>query len=140
MARLLLIEDNVEFAKMLQTSLKSVGHRVRTVVSLAEGLEIARDRHIDLVITDLFLGSSGRRAGATGFDTIWQLQKLGQELGRAIPVIVISGAFPTSGRINLLTFAERLGAVAALEKPFHPDELLTAITIGLMPAGKVASA
>ncbi|MBM3984106.1 MAG: response regulator [Planctomycetes bacterium] len=53
-----------------------------------------------------------------------------------LPVVAMSGASRAS---NYLTLATKLGAVAALEKPFSPDEMLRTIAAVMQPPSASAT-
>lgn len=114
MARILIIEDELQIRAMLEILLRSVGYEV---VLAADGLEGARKLEsapADLVITDLFMPNQD------GLETIVQFHKIFP----GIPIIAMSGnpAGPT-----LLSMAHALGTVAVFEKPFDGGEFLKAV-------------
>jgi two-component system phosphate regulon response regulator PhoB len=55
MARILVIEDERDLQKVLEFNLSQAGHEVLTSVSGRTGLQLARERHPDLVVLDLML-------------------------------------------------------------------------------------
>jgi DNA-binding NarL/FixJ family response regulator len=112
----LLVEDERDARESLCRSLGEAGHRCVTAASLAEALRVADgERTIDVVVTDVFLGSDERG----GLDLIPALR----ERGIAAPIIVIT-AFADVSKVK---FALNAGAAYLLEKPFRAPQLLGVI-------------
>jgi DNA-binding NtrC family response regulator len=114
MARILVIEDDADMRALLEQLLTSAGHEVVLASDGREGVDQYRARPADLVITDLFMPSQ------EGLETIVELRRRFQD------VIIIAMSGKTVG-IPLLSVAQRLGAVALLEKPFSSNQLLNAV-------------
>ena len=79
---LLLIEDNVRDAALIQTYLRRDGGAVRWVDRLSRGLEIIRHQSVSEVLLDLNLPDSH------GLDTVHRFR----EAAPTVPVVVITGA------------------------------------------------
>jgi two-component system phosphate regulon response regulator PhoB len=109
-ARVLVVEDDPVVARVLEIALKRAGHEVQLAPDFpsAKGL-LGGDW--DAVILDLNL------PGGFGLDL---LRHLRQELGRKIPVFVLSGLKQEKTLLEAL----HLGAQDYLTKPFSPNELL----------------
>ncbi|WP_117238182.1 response regulator transcription factor [Thermus sediminis] len=108
--RVLLVEDDPLVARVLEMVLSRAGHEVH----LAKGLPAAKERLAEAweaIILDLNL------PGGFGLDL---LRHLRQDLGKAIPVIVLSGL----KQERTVLEAMRLGAQDYLTKPFSPGELV----------------
>ena len=114
MARILVIDDDAEMRAVLQQALTAAGHEVALAADGGQGMELLRATPADLVVTDLFMPRQ------EGIETIVQLRRDFPEL----PIIAISG---NPEATDMLTVARRLGAVKTLEKPFQPQELLSAV-------------
>ncbi len=114
MASILVIDDDVRIQEFIQFVLEEAGHEVRCAGDGVAGLKAQRQRPADLIICDLFMPVK------EGLETI-------RELHRDFPqvkVIALSGGNPRDGRMDFLPLAKKLGAVAALPKPFLPAELM----------------
>jgi CheY-like chemotaxis protein len=113
MASILVIDDEAAMRQVLMRVLCGAGHTVHEATDGRSGLRLFRESRPALVITDLVM------PGAEGIETIRALQRDDP----AIPILAISGSDPI-----YLGFATRLGAAAALSKPFSLDELLATVT------------
>jgi CheY-like chemotaxis protein len=120
MARVLVIDDDPEIREVLGQALTSVGHSVFLAADGREGVNQCCATPVDVVITDLFMPNRD------GLETIVELRR---EFPR-IAIIAMSGA---TAATTTLSIARRLGAVAVLEKPFPPDQLLAAVQNVLHP-------
>lgn len=112
----LLVDDNAVFAETLRLALEHAGVVTTVVASGAAALAQLRRTAFDAVLLDILMPDQD------GIETLLQLR----QAHPAAAVIAMSGG----GRIareDALLLARRLGAVAALAKPFALDELLHAI-------------
>jgi DNA-binding NtrC family response regulator len=114
MARILVIDDDADIRALMQQVLTSAAHEVVLATNGREGADKYRDNPADLVITDLYMPDQ------EGFETIVELRRRFQD------AVIIAMSGKTAG-IPLLPVARRLGAVAILEKPFSPNQLLHAV-------------
>ena len=114
MARIIVIDDDADMRAMLEQTLRSAGHEVILASDGREGVERYRAEPADLVLTDLYMPNQG------GLDTIVQLHKESP----ALHIIAMCGKLTA---MPMLSAAERLGAVAVLQKPFVAEELLAAV-------------
>ncbi len=110
MARILIIEDDLQMLEMLRHTLKREGYDVTATLNGDEGMMLYRKMEFDLIITDLFLPHT------QGLEIILKLRKEGN-----LKIIVISDA-PAS-----LDLARRMGADYSFAKPFSINELSTAV-------------
>ena len=111
MARILVIDDDADMRTLLEHTLRSAGHEVALAADGREGVEQYRTQPADLVITDLYMPIQ------QGLETIIQLRK-------EYPAVRIIAMCGKSTALPMLSAAQRLGAVAFLQKPFSPDQLL----------------
>ncbi|MFH2010272.1 MAG: sigma-54 dependent transcriptional regulator [bacterium] len=109
-ARLLVIDDHIELARLLADQLQSAGYAVDIAESGAEALALAERRVPDVVVTDL------RMQPVDGFDVLAAMQRIDP----LVPVIIMT-AF---GAVDSAIEAMRLGAFHYLTKPFQLDEVL----------------
>src|SRR5215469_11758787 len=114
MAGILIIDDDPDTRDLLKMTLEAAGHQITVAADGSEGVQAYRVNKADLVIMDLYM------PGQEGLETIKQLRMEFPE----VRIIAMSGK-PTGG--TMLSVAQRLGAVAVLNKPFLPAELLSAV-------------
>jgi CheY-like chemotaxis protein len=116
---ILVIEDDKRVMAALIIRLESAGYTVRTANNGFEGLKQVLSQAPDLLLMDIWTPFG------MGFSVAQYLHKVGM---KDIPIIFITG----SRMAGLRDAAEQLGAIAFLEKPYDPKELLYSIskTIG----------
>jgi DNA-binding NtrC family response regulator len=122
MPRILLIDDDDHFRKMLRVTLERAGYQVEDAANGRRGIELYTTEPTDLVITDLVMPDK------EGLETITELKSFDEE----VKIIAISGG----GRVgpwSYLGVAQKFGARAALAKPFSHDELLAVVASVLQP-------
>lgn len=111
--RILLVEDDDQYAEMLSLQLSSVDFDVVRAANAAKALALLEEEEFDLVLTDILM------PGMSGLDFL-------DELGRlrvTVPVIVMSAY----GSIDTAIQAMKRGAYDYVAKPFKKDELLLCI-------------
>ena len=111
-ARLLLVEDDRELARMLSEYLQLQGYRLMTAGSGEAALERLAVEPVDLVVLDIGL------PGMDGLETLRLLR-----LQHAVPVIMLTARGEEQDRIAGLL----AGADDYLPKPFNPLELVARI-------------
>lgn len=112
--KVLICEDNSMAQKVLQYTLKKMGHEVIVTDNGKEGIDLLKDEDVQLVITDINMPYNN------GLELIQFLRK---QYGKKIPVLIVS-------KINLeesKKHAAELGADGYITKPFDPQELVDAI-------------
>ena len=109
MTRLLIIDDEVRFARALAISLRAHGYEVDVANTGEEGLSAAASHHPDVVVLDLGL------PGMDGLDVLRALRGWTQ-----VPVIVLSARHLEASKVDALDE----GADDYVTKPFGMDELL----------------
>ena len=114
---ILVVEDNENTRRLLETILRSAGYEVTPAPDAEEGLRILHgDAPVDLVLLDLFL------PGADGIQFLRSRAEM--EADRQPPVIVVSA---TEDMDTLRPQLRELGAKMALRKPFDVQELLDGV-------------
>jgi len=114
MPRILLVDDDEPFRKMLRLSLVRLGHEVVEARDGREAVRAVREAPPDVMITDLVMPEK------EGLETIDEVRR--QYPG--LKIIAISGG----GRVNAsdyLKIARAMGADQTLAKPFSIDEIAT---------------
>lgn len=111
--KILLIEDDREIQGTLKTVLEEVGYRVWTATNGVDGQRLIQDEKPDLVITDMMMPRMG------GFPVLEYMKTLSD------PPRVIMITANEGGRHK--AYAEMLGVVDYLRKPFAMDVLLESV-------------
>ena len=115
-ARLCLIDDDMFVRDAMALGLGDAGFEVITAPGAAAGLDVLDREHIDVVITDMNMPSTGGAQFIPEARARWP----------QMPIVAISGAAVIDGR-NTADIARALGADATLIKPFRARELATLI-------------
>jgi DNA-binding NtrC family response regulator len=110
----LVVDDEKNMRRSLQTMLADEGYAARAVESAEEGLELIGSGEFLMVITDARLG------GMSGYDFLAKIRRQWPGL----PVIMLT-AYATP---KLAVEAIKAGAIDYLAKPFAPEELLHAVS------------
>ena len=126
MSTILLVEDDAQLVRTLQTFLTGRGYTVLAAGSGEDALDLHRSGRPDLILLDLGL------PGMDGLDVIRQLRE--QEESQT-PVVVISARDQEREKVRALD----LGADDYLTKPFGVEELLARIRVALRHAGHQAA-
>ena len=116
MARILIIEDCTEERRALADLLIGSGHRVCCAPNGKVGLQLLRERPIEVVITDMLMPEM------EGVETITKIRRDYPD----VKIIAVSGG-GVFVRENCLQLARTLGAQRVLTKPFKFGEILEAI-------------
>jgi len=107
--KVLVVDDEVRFARALAISLRARGYDVDTATTGEQGLEQAAHGHPDVVVLDLGL------PGIDGLDVLSGLRGWSTD-----PVIVLSARHGEPSKVDALD----AGADDYVTKPFGMDELL----------------
>ena len=110
---ILVVDDEPSVGDALRLVLESNGYEVVLVTKGQDGIEQARNRRFGFGVVDLFL------TDISGFQVITGLLTLQPQ----IPIVLITA----HGSPEVFAEAKRLGAIAALWKPFPPAEILKVI-------------
>ena len=108
-----IVDDDVSFRRSTERLVRAAGYRVQAFESAATFLASQRSDAPACLILDV------RLPGLSGLDLQSELAKPGFE----IPIIFITG----HGDIPMSVRAMKAGALEFLTKPFHQQDLLTAI-------------
>jgi two-component system KDP operon response regulator KdpE len=123
--RVLLVEDDAELRRTLRDALALEGYEMLTAASLSEGLALATNAPLDLVVLDLGLPDGD------GESLLAALRRR-----QSLPVLVISARQAEGQKIRLLD----AGADDYLVKPFGVGELLARMRVALRHRGTRVSA
>lgn len=116
MASILIIEDDPTLRSLFKRFLGSKGYSILLAENGKEGLRLLREKHPDLVITDIMMPEMD------GLELLMAIRN-GHD---SVPVIAISGGM-RSLPVNFLQNAKVMGARHVFEKPVSLDELLRAV-------------
>ena len=117
MPKILLIEDDISFCKLLEKFLIKKAYDVTIAFSAEEARLAIKKESFDLILTDLRLPD---------FDGIGLMAEF-KILYPEIPVILMTGY----SDVNTAVKAIKNGAADYISKPFNPDEVLLVITNAL---------
>jgi len=113
---LLIVEDDLDILRLLQTTLNFSGYRVVTARNGNEGLEVVQKEHPAIVIADIMMPK------LDGFGFVHRL-RINPET-RGIPVVFITATFVSREDRD---FALDIGATRFLQKPLDLDEFLLTV-------------
>jgi DNA-binding response OmpR family regulator len=118
MARILIVDDDVNMVKLTETILSANGHDAIGTTQPHEAFESVRKDSFDLIILDIVMPEFG------GVDFLNALKILS---GFKTPVLMLSG----QGSIEAVKESLQLGAVDYLVKPFEASLLLARVSAAL---------
>ena len=116
MARILVIDDDVQTQAMLRQMLERAGYEVADAPNGKVGMELYREQQVDLVIADLIMPEK------EGIETIMELRRDFP----GVKIIAISGGGDVGPEVYL-HMASKLGAQRTFAKPFERSEMLGAV-------------
>lgn len=117
MAKILLIEDDVSFCKLLEKFLIKKGHTISNSYTATEARNAIKKEAFDLILTDL------RLPDTDGIELMAEFKIVFPE----VPVILMTGY----SDVNTAVKAIKNGAADYISKPFNPDEVLLVISNAL---------
>ena len=116
MARILIIDDDVQILDMLRQTLEREGYEVVDAPNGKEGIRLYREDPADLIITDIIMPEK------EGIEIIVELKRDFPN----VKIIAISGGGQI-GSEEYLRIAKGLGALRTFTKPVEREELLGAV-------------
>ena len=127
-ARILLVDDDVDFVESMKTILGSKPYEVIVACEGEEGLRMAREEKPDLILLDVIMPVKD------GFTAAEELKK-DPQLSK-IPVLMLTG-FATKGQETSIPVSRgfALETEDYLDKPISPKELLATVDKHLKKAG-----
>ena len=125
MAKILVIEDDLNFRELLRVHLGSAGHDALTAEDAAVGLRAVITEAPDLILLDLTVPY------LDGFEMIKALRN--DPATKTIPVVVLTGR----GDDETYARVRKLGASHFLTKPVERDVLIKVIDAQLNPAARL---
>jgi two-component system phosphate regulon response regulator PhoB len=122
MGRVLVVDDEPDVLLLCRLNLQQRGHELLEASDGSSALDLARERHPDVIVLDLML------PGMTGYEVLETLKQ--DEKTSDIPVLVLTARSLRADRER----SHGLGASGFLTKPFLPSELCEMVE-SLLPAG-----
>ena len=116
---ILVVDDEPELLSIVADFMLLFGHDVVTAGSGPEALQLAEEKKIDVLVTDLVMPAM------TGIKLIEALRAKGHQF----PAIVYSAYSPELE--TLKGWEDQLGVVAKIDKPFTEEELQAGIDAAL---------
>ena len=116
MPKILIIDDDNQFRKMLYQTLEKAGYTVSEATNGTKGIASFEQAPADLVITDILMPDK------EGIETIMEIRRMAPD----IKIIAVSGG----GRIgsdSYLDLARKLGAIETFSKPIDRKKLVEVI-------------
>lgn len=120
MKKILLLEDDIEFAEQLIEMLNEDGYAVTLFTAATPALKHLEDNDFDAVIADIFIRKGDELISDGGVHLIAQMKQFHRS---AVPIIAISGTFLGRQSTRMRDTAKVVGADAVLAKPFAHAEL-----------------
>jgi len=123
MSRVLVVDDEPDVLLLCRLNLQQRGHEILEAPEGSRALELARERHPDVIVLDLML------PGMTGYEVLETLK--GDSATSDIPVLVLTAKSLRADRER----SHGMGAAGFLTKPFLPSELCEMVA-SLVPTGR----
>lgn len=119
MARILIIDDDELFIKLMVHALKQRGHEVEFALNGLAGCRMFAASEFDVVVCDIVMPEQ------EGVETIKIIRRSRPDVG----IVAISGGLSLSHTTNIdvLHIAGQFGANTTLKKPFQLAELTAAV-------------
>jgi nitrogen regulation protein NR(I) len=111
--QILVVDDELNLRRVLSAQLVRDGYDVQTAEDGEQALQVLREHHIDLVISDL------RMPKVDGME----LLRRALEMDDALPVVIITA----HGTVDTAVEALKTGAFDYITKPFDQDEVRTVV-------------
>jgi DNA-binding response OmpR family regulator len=119
MARILVIDDDQLFVKLMVRTLEQRGHEVAFALDGSTGERMFSEASYDAVVCDIVMPEQ------EGVQTIRHIRTRRPDIG----IVAISGglSFGHTGNVDVLDIADKFGADVTLKKPFQLPELAAAV-------------
>jgi two-component system CheB/CheR fusion protein len=115
MGEALVVDDNPDITELLAAVLRHAGYTVTSAHSAPDALEMALDKHFDVIVSDIGM------PGMTGHELASALRALPEY--RFVPMVAVTGFDMYDDRAR----SEEAGFSAHLKKPIDPSVLTQAI-------------
>lgn len=118
-AKILVIDDDVDILKLLEVQLQQIGHVMIRAADGGQGLQMLVSSNVDMIITDIFM------PGKDGYEFMLEFlhhPPLGVD-PKKVPIIAMTGHGVVMNSDSILHIAHKFGACETLQKPFTFMEL-----------------
>jgi DNA-binding response OmpR family regulator len=119
---ILIVDDDVDVVTAIQTTIAAAGAKAVVALDGNEAVDVAERENPDLVVLDMMLPKR------SGFLVLDRLRK-GKKKGEKPLIIMITGNLGSRHK----TYAESLGVLDYINKPFRMDRLMGSIDKILNP-------
>lgn len=117
MAKIMIIDDDDQFRKMLNRTLAKAGHTVTEASNGSQGIKSFSQNPTDVIITDIIMPDK------EGIETIMELR----QKSPSVKIIAVSGGGRVGSR-SYLDLARKLGAERTFSKPIDRKEIVDAVS------------
>ena len=111
--KILIVDDDVMFLKVVSTKLKASGFLVLTAEDGSSALGLMREFQPDLILLDISFPPDVAHGGGVAWDGIQLMNWIRQTLNAKVPIVIITAI----ENIEVRTKAMAAGAAAFLQKP-----------------------
>lgn len=129
MAKILLMDDDIEFSFDLAQDLRKAGHDVTTTADATAARQELGAEPYDLLITDIIVYADNRPVPDGGITLIdwarWNARTFSWL--KDMPILAISGTVKNPGMEYIFSTAKQMGANSGLPKPIVLSDLLAEI-------------
>lgn len=115
MKKVLAVDDSASMRQMVSFTLKKAGYDVTEAKDGVEGLNVAKTKSFDLVISDVNMPNMD------GISLIKELRQLPNY--KFTPLLMLT----TESGMDKKTAGKEAGATGWIVKPFNPDQLIATI-------------
>jgi signal transduction histidine kinase/CheY-like chemotaxis protein len=115
--RVLVVEDDEDARRLVETVLQTQGATVTTVSSAREALDVLGTERVDVLLSDIEM------PGTDGYQLIKELRLRPSAQGGSVPAAALTAYARTEDRLRAL----RAGFQLHLAKPVQPAELVTVV-------------
>jgi CheY-like chemotaxis protein len=125
-AKVLLVDDDVDFVEVNRLALERAGFEVLTAYDGDEGMRRATAESVDVVVLDVMM-----RSPEEGFELARRLR--GDRRTQKLPLVMLTSVNEVNRARGLFTFSDQdrddtwLPVDRFLEKPFPPDRLVPTV-------------
>ena len=123
MSHVLVVDDDVDFVKVVSKVLQKAGHEVTSARNGEQALQMMHKKVPDLVLLDMMLSYI-----LDGLDVRRAMTE--DPLLKAVPVIMMTSATVAKGDVTAST-GEEIPVTLWLSKPLSPDKLLADVNQAL---------
>lgn len=112
---ILAVDDSSSLRKMVAFSLEQAGYMVLQAINGQDGLDKAKVKTVDLVLTD------HNMPVMDGLTLIRKLRELGSY--QTVPILMLT----TESSVEMKSEGKAAGANGWIVKPFHPEQLVNVV-------------